>query len=347
MLPIQLSFDSILDHFETQHPSQVLGTRQRAHLSRILQLLALHTPHKSVEELFSTYSLLPVLAQRYAISSIVEHLTGLRPKALQEEALHHLFPRVQAQQPQDLILIVRTSYSKSLIMQALPLFRPSGVVLMIVPLDRIGKEQEAKINSIRQVKSRAIFLNSSSIREQGLLRRVVTGEFTHILLSPELAVGEFHKPSTDPEFKQRIIAILIDELHLVSQWGKQFRPCFAQLQCLRQRIGYGVPMFGCSATLDETLRQQALDWAGFRQPYIIQGSIDRASVKLIVHEIPLRQKKTFGALFFLLSNAVDEHNTLDIKLIPKTLIVIDLKKQVRVCVDTLRSWLYRWAKVPH
>jgi superfamily II DNA helicase RecQ len=44
--------------------------------------------------------------------------------------------------------------------------------------------------------------------------------------------------------------IVIDEAHLVSQWGKSFRTDYARLSLLRSLLGTDIPWFACSATLD-------------------------------------------------------------------------------------------------
>ena len=77
------------------------------------------------------------------------------------------------------------------------------------------------------------------------------GKFTHVLLSPELAISDKFRPTAmHPGFQDRLALVVVDGAHLVAQWDKDFRTDYAQLHQLCSLFNRDVPWFACSATLD-------------------------------------------------------------------------------------------------
>lgn len=75
-----------------------------------------------------------------------------------------------------------------------------------------------------------------------LLEELQAGKFTHVLLSPELAISDKFCPSAiHPDFRDRLALVVVDETHLVAQWGKDFRTDYARLHQLRSLFGKDIP----------------------------------------------------------------------------------------------------------
>jgi superfamily II DNA helicase RecQ len=72
-----------------------------------------------------------------------------------------------------------------------------------------------------------------------------------ILTSPEMCIEhqKFSKLLRTPEFTKHILAIVIDEVHCVSQWGDKFRKTFNELGRLRSYVPVSVPFLATSVTL--------------------------------------------------------------------------------------------------
>lgn len=174
-----------------------------------------------------------VVVQKQAIDEAVSLLYPYKPRAGQQEALHHLIYRRQ-----DLILIAKTSFGKSMILQAVSVLICKSITVVILPLDQIGIGQEAYISRIG---GRPCFLNKETINQK-VLKQIQAGVFTHILISPELAVcKKFRLTASNPDFKQQLSLVVVDEAHLVSHWGRNSRPAYARLNQLRSLFGSEIP----------------------------------------------------------------------------------------------------------
>jgi superfamily II DNA helicase RecQ len=133
------------------------------------------------------------------------------PQDGQRDALHHLIYRKQ-----DLILIAKTSFGKSMILQVLSVLVNESITIVILPLDQIGKEQR---QYIEEIGGRPCFLNGDNISKE-LLQEIKATKYTHLLMSPELANSQrLHGVLEMPKFKDQVSLIVINEAHLVEQWG--------------------------------------------------------------------------------------------------------------------------------
>lgn len=132
-------------------------------------------------------------AQLVAIEQAIQHIYPYPSRAGQRDALWQLI-----YQRKDMILIAKTSFGKSMILQAVSISLKKKITIVILPLDRIGQQQSALITKIG---GSACFLNANTISKK-LLADIRRGHYTHILTSPELATGDkFHQTATDPYFK--------------------------------------------------------------------------------------------------------------------------------------------------
>ncbi|KAF1808517.1 ATP-dependent DNA helicase [Eremomyces bilateralis CBS 781.70] len=267
-------------------------------------------------------------------AGLQRHLYPFQPRPKQIDAIWHL-----VFQKEDLLLAAKTSFGKSIIFQAAPLFCRGGIALIIIPLDRIGQEQCIKIQ--RLPGARSLFINGRTDKTDALAQEIKTGIYTHLLMGPEIAAGWFRSIASNPSFKKRVSVVAVDELHLVALWGSGIRPQYAQLSLLRRRLGAYIPWFGCSATLDQATLDIARKMTGFQASCeIFRTSIDRPEIKLIVETIEPRTTKRFTSLFFVLQDAMTNGLPTPMK-IPKTIIFIDSRRDIQKCAECLRDWLCR------
>lgn len=80
-------------------------------------------------------------------------------------------------------------------------------------------------------------------------------------------------------FASRLCLLAIDEIHLVEQWVKSFRPLYAEIAKVRKRLPCHVPLLSVLATLTKKTRSLVLEKSGFHLNYaLMQTSLDRPKI---------------------------------------------------------------------
>ncbi len=167
----------------------------------------------------------------------------------------------------DLLLLAKTGFGKSLIFQLLPfMFEPTRVVIILMPLKLLQEEQNSLINRIAS--GNAIVLTGEN-NQKAVQQSIACQNYTHVFLSPEIALSKKYKVNVldDPCFSSRLLLLAIDEIHLVEEWGKSFRPLYAEIEKVRKCIPPQVPLLGVSATLTKSARLRIFSKAGFCEDY--------------------------------------------------------------------------------
>ncbi|MEE4172921.1 MAG: DNA helicase RecQ [Xanthomonadales bacterium] len=179
---------------------------------------------------------------------------------------------------EDAFVLMPTGGGKSLCYQ-LPALHRSGVALVVSPLISLMQDQ---VDALRANGVQAAMLNSSL---DAAARRTVeadlgAGKLDLLYVSPERALS--------PGFLRRLdaldIALLaIDEAHCVSQWGHDFRPEYAGLGELRQRLP-GTPLIALTATADPQTRDDIVAVLGLEGARLFATSFDRPNIRYTVLE---------------------------------------------------------------
>lgn len=81
-----------------------------------------------------------------------------------------------------------------------------------------------------------------------------------LVVGPKLCVStesRFRSLLSQPAFSKRILALVIDEAHCISQWGSGFRPEYAELESVRAFIELRVAVHLASATMPPIVLAQA------------------------------------------------------------------------------------------
>jgi superfamily II DNA helicase RecQ len=271
------------------------------------------------------------------IGKVVELAYGFHAKPEQLGALWWLLFKKR-----DLLLVAKTSFGKSVILQLFPCLIPDAVALILLPLNAIGTEQFKKIQTLPG--ARPIHLTAQNNNAQ-VLADIRCGLYTHILLSPEIARSRKFRKSvlSNQKLRERIKAVMVDEVHLVVDWGQTFRESYTHLRYLRDVLGEK-PWFGCTATLDQPTFKALCYSSGFsRDVRIMRTTVNRPEIAIVRKEIPQRTKSSHRMLYFLVDNLADSEMADKPKPTPqqikKAVIFFDTKTDMHSCLDTLRTWL--------
>jgi len=103
------------------------------------------------------------------------------------------------------------------------------------------------------------------------------GVFSLVYASPEVAL------ELPPEFfavlrrRRGVCSLVVDEAHLVSEWGHSFREAFRLLGALRERLP-GVPLAAFTATAPRWVRNDIAHWLRLRSPLLSVAPLDRPNI---------------------------------------------------------------------
>jgi ATP-dependent DNA helicase RecQ len=173
----------------------------------------------------------------------------------------------------DVLAVLPTGGGKSLIYELAGLLR-GGPTVVVSPLIAL---QEDQLVHLRAAGLAAIVLNShQSAREHAAALAATCGPDTFVFLSPE-QLG--NPEARDALRRARPGLFAVDEAHLVSQWGHDFRPDYMRLSAQADLLEAPVRV-ALTATAAEPVRREIVRRLGLRDPEIVVGDFDRPHIEL-------------------------------------------------------------------
>lgn len=271
---------------------------------------------------------------RLVLTAMLGH--GRIPRQEQIDTVHDLIFKQL-----DIILIARTSFGKTLIIQAYSLIT-DRITILISPLVKLAEEQR---NSLLAIPRATPLLITADTRKADpkMFERVGAGAHSHIVLGPEQTQSDlFQQAIRTPAFEQRCGLVAIDEAHLLSEWA-EFRSAYIMLRNLRFVLPRYVHWFACTATASEETLTKIMKHGGFRHAtnhnhngYVVdvrRYSVDRPEIDLGVFPIQRGQLLGWEYLGFLIDEApkpspLQQRRKVQSQMllaIPKTIVYIDSK----------------------
>ncbi|TFY74886.1 hypothetical protein EWM64_g9127 [Hericium alpestre] len=125
------------------------------------------------------------------------------------------------------------------------------VIIVVCPTNRIEEQMAEKMRKLGldTLAINAITVHNARLKNEDLWAKARTG-ISMLMMSSEQLIG---KPCSDllnnSAFWQRVVGLGIDELHLLSWWGKSFRKAFMQIGLMCARLPADVVVIGTSATI--------------------------------------------------------------------------------------------------
>jgi len=178
----------------------------------------------------------------------------------------------------DVLAVLPTGGGKSAIYELAGMLR-AGPTLVVSPLIALQDDQLAHLQAAGLP---AIVLNSqqsAGTRAAALLASCDPGTF--VFLSPE----QLANPETRQALRRaRPGLFAVDEAHLISQWGHDFRPDYMLLGAQAEAVGAPVRL-ALTATAAPPVRQEVLRRLGLRDPEVVIGDFDRPHIALSVHRV--------------------------------------------------------------
>jgi len=178
----------------------------------------------------------------------------------------------------DVLAVLPTGGGKSAIYELAGMLR-TGPTVVVSPLIALQDDQLAHL---RAAGLRAIVVNSqqaAGARAAALLASCDSDTF--VFLAPEqLANGE----TRDTLRRAGPGLFAVDEAHLISQWGHDFRPDYLLLGAQATSLGAPVRL-ALTATAAPPVRQEIIRRLGLRDPVVVIGDFDRPHLHLSAHHV--------------------------------------------------------------
>ncbi len=178
----------------------------------------------------------------------------------------------------DVLAVLPTGAGKSAIYELAGMLR-EGPTVVVSPLIALQDDQIAHLHTAGLP---AIVLNSqqsAGARTAALLASCDPGTF--IFLAPEqLANGETREALQ----RARPGLFVVDEAHLISQWGHDFRPDYMRLGAQAEAVGAPVRL-ALTATAAPPVRQEIVRRLGLRDPEVVIGDFDRPHIYLSARHV--------------------------------------------------------------
>ncbi|KAJ7050633.1 P-loop containing nucleoside triphosphate hydrolase protein, partial [Mycena amicta] len=197
----------------------------------------------------------------------------------------------------DVLVHAATGYGKTCI-AAGPFAHPKSkglVSMMVSPL--IALQEEMVETFTNEFKLSAVAVNSSHggcSNEHNppdhfvflnILQKIVSGAFQIILISPELLLSKvfIDKVLRNTTFTRKLLSVVVDEAHVVSHWGTDFRKLYGALGLVRAFLPRTASVVAMSATLSTRVRSDVLSKLQFGKNFVdIDVGNDRPNVSLVV-----------------------------------------------------------------
>lgn len=192
----------------------------------------------------------------------------------------------------DMFITAPTGAGKSLLFQLPALYLAEAhhaITLVIEPLKALMRDQVKSLQSRGVTNVVAINSDLTYGERQSTYERIRNGSASIVYLSPELLLGS---SLDDILGGRRVALVVIDEVHTVTSWGKDFRPDYWYLGSYLAKIrkqGLDFPIFCMTATAvyggkDDMVLQTVRDLE-LISPYILLGNPRRDDISFDIRHV--------------------------------------------------------------
>ncbi|KAI0055298.1 P-loop containing nucleoside triphosphate hydrolase protein [Artomyces pyxidatus] len=222
---------------------------------------------------------------REKLRDLVSPSVGFNPAEFQLKCSAHILDGT------DVFCISATGDGKSALIYIPAIARKGTITLVIMPTNFLESDME---KSLKKRGVHALTLNAETLAAatrdgRQLWEEAKTGQYPVILLAPEtLRTDEFGAFILDAGVRARWGTTVVDESHLVVDWGVGFRPLYLDIWSLRARAPPHHVMVALSASVEPGRQMAAIMTAlGFDKDryHLEKRDCERRNVDLIFRVI--------------------------------------------------------------
>lgn len=136
----------------------------------------------------------------------------------------------------------------------------------------------------------ALMINADTVAAARILKvdlwKKAREGISMLILGPEQLISKgFQDLLKVDSFYNRVCALGVDEIHLLSMWGLSFRKAFTQIGFMRSRLRPGIPVIGLTATLlwDSKISDAIFNLLGVNRGefYLLRRSNARHDIQIL------------------------------------------------------------------
>ena len=241
------------------------------------------------------------------------------------DLIEQIIKCINGQTFKDIFVTAPTGAGKSLMFQIPAMYigeKYNLVTLVITPLIGLMNDQVEALESKGYYAARTINSDISPIIKQEILEEVANGTCHILYLSPESLLSRNDIKTLIG--KRRIGMLVVDEAHIVTTWGKQFRPDYWYLgdhvQKLRRTqarseeapMPFIIATFTATAIYEghEDMYHETLNSLHMIDPITYLGYVKRENIKIEIGEVEVKKNKTeyelnkFDSLISIMNTAI-------------------------------------------
>jgi ATP-dependent DNA helicase RecQ len=187
----------------------------------------------------------------------------------------------------DTLAVLPTGSGKSAIYQLGGLLL-GGLTVVVSPLIALQRDQLAALAQRRrpdgaQVEVAVLNSTQHASERAGSITRLRQGVLDFVMLGPEqLANDETHHELLHTP--RGVTLLAVDEAHLVSEWGHDFRPEYLRLHEITDALGRP-PIIALTATAAPPVQVDITRQLAMRAPVVIVADFDRPNINLAVRRV--------------------------------------------------------------
>lgn len=193
----------------------------------------------------------------------------------------------------DVFVTAPTGAGKSVIFQVPAIYLAAKyklLTLVISPLIGLMTDQVKNLELKNYLQAETINSDISPILKEQIIERVASGACNLLYLSPETLLS---RSDIEQLIGKRTVGLLvIDEAHIVTTWGKQFRPDYwflgDHIRKLRKKNPFVIATFTATAIYHgaEDMYEDTIDSLHLRTPITYLGYVKRDDIDIVIDKKP-------------------------------------------------------------